>query len=241
MGDDKASPAAPVAPKRKRPPSSSLRGYQRPPLRRPEPWEHQLLVLISEQTAMGFDQLTRFIDCDPEQGARVARHLTKVGYADYGRILADEPQWIWLTEQGRRFAGTGFEARGAPKLGAMARMRAVNEVRLHIARRAPQARWICGRSVVREQGSKGRRPNAVVEIGDERHAIVVKAGMPHLQEREREIVETLMGRYDAMIFFGSSRPRAMLERLKSEHHWPQLVVRPIPQALAVAARPARGH
>ena len=64
----------------------------------------------------------------------------------------------------------------------MARMRAVNEVRLHIARRAPEARWICGRSVVREQGTRGYRPNAVVEIGAERHAILVHLRV-HDQER----------------------------------------------------------
>jgi hypothetical protein len=54
----------------------------------------------------------------------------------------------------------------------MARMRAVNEVRLHIAKRAPEARWICGRSVVCEQGMRGYRPNAVVEIGRAGRAIL---------------------------------------------------------------------
>lgn len=63
--------------------------------------------------------------------ASVVKHLTKVGYADYGRFLHDEPHWVWLSGRGMRLSGTGF-AYLRPKIGAMARMRAVNEVRLHL-------------------------------------------------------------------------------------------------------------
>ena len=128
----------------------------------------------------------------------MVKHLTKVGYADYGRFLFDEPYWVWLSGRGMRLSGTGF-AFLRPKIGAMARMRAVNEVRFHIAHRAPDARWICGHSVVREQGLRGHRPNAVVEIGRERHAIVVKR-RAHLPEREREVLEAArFARYDPFI------------------------------------------
>jgi hypothetical protein len=197
-------------------------------MRVPEPWEFELLRLIAEQGAIPFDQLARFLDCDEERAARVAMHLTKVGYADYGRTLMYEPHWLWLTWRGSRFSGLDFPAE-PPRVGAMARIRAVNEVRLNIARRAPEARWICGRSVVREQGMRGKRPNAVVEIGDERHAIVVKHGVPHEREREIRIVETHMARYDAVIYFANPRPMALLKRLQAEHHWPKLVLRAIPQ------------
>jgi hypothetical protein len=185
--------------------------------------------LISEQAAIPFDQLARFLGCEQEQAARVARHLTQVGHADYGRILADEPYWIWLTPRGSRISGTAFSA-GPPLVGAMARMRAANEVRLHIRARAPEARWISGRTVFRDQGRRGHRPNAVVEIGDERHAIVVKPGLPRKREREIRVAETHMARYDAVIYFASPRPLAHLKRIKNEHHWPKLVLRQIPRA-----------
>ncbi len=198
----------------------------RPVLRMPEPWEFELLRLIAEQGAIPFDQLARFLDCDQERAARVAKHLTKVGFADYGRFLHGEPHWAWLTWRGVRLSGMGFTA-SPPKVGAMARMRAVNEVRLHIAKRAPEARWICGRSVVREQGKRGYRPNAVVEIGAERHAITVHLRSPE-QERLRDLLATHMARYDAVIAFAKPGPRKLLERVKAEHHWPKLVIRPIP-------------
>ncbi|HWW67118.1 MAG TPA: hypothetical protein VNY83_03975 [Solirubrobacterales bacterium] len=205
---------------------SATRARGRPRLLAPEPWEFELLRLIAEQGAIPFDQLARFLEGDERQAASMVKHLTKVGYADYGRFLHGEPHWAWLTGRGARLSATGFAAR-RPKVGAMARMRAVNEVRLHIARRAPEARWIGPRSVVREQGKTGYRPNAVVEIGSERHAIVVhlRAGD---QERTRDIIETHMARYDALIAFAKPVPLAVLKRLQSQNHWPKLVIRPIP-------------
>ncbi len=199
---------------------------RRPVLRRPEPWEFELLRLLAEQQGIPFDQLARFIGCEQEQAARVAKHLFKAGFADYGRYLHDEPHWLWLTQRGVRLSGTDLHHR-LPKVGAMARMRAVNEVRLHITARAPKARWVCGRSIVREQGLRGYRPNAVVEIGRERHAILVRL-RPQSEERDRAILETHMARYDAVIAFCEKAPRRRLERLAAEHHWPKLVVRHIP-------------
>jgi hypothetical protein len=199
---------------------------RRPVLRPPEPWEFELLRLIAEQQAIPFDQLARFIGCEEDQAARIARHLSKSGFAECGRFLHGEPHWVWLSGRGIRLSGTGLHYR-LPKVGAMARMRAVNEVRLHITGRAPKARWICGRSVVREQGVHGYRPNAVVEIGRERHAIVVKLGGGS-GEHGRAVLETHMARYDAVIAFCAPVPRRRLERLAAEHHWPKLVLRDIP-------------
>ncbi len=198
------------------------------PGRDPEEWELELLRLLAEQSAIPLDQLARFLGADVEQATRVARHLAKAGCADYGRTLVYEPHWVWLTRRGARLSGMGFPAH-PPRIGAMARMRAINEVRLQIASRAPEARWICGRSVIREQGQRGHRPNAVVEIGSERHAIVVKHGAPHEQQREIQIVETHMSRYQAVVYFANPRPMALLKRLQAERHWPKLVIRPIPR------------
>ena len=205
---------------------SATRARGRTRLPAPQPWEFELLRLIAEQGAIPFDQLARFLGADERQAANVVKHLTKVGYADYGRILHDEPHWAWLTGRGARLSATGFAAR-RPKVGAMARMRAVNEVRLHIAARAPEARWICGRSVFREQGLRGHRPNAVVEIGAERHAITVHLRSPE-QERLRDLLVTHIARYDAVIAFANPGPRRLLERLKAQQQWPKLVIRPIP-------------
>jgi hypothetical protein len=206
----------------------------------PDFWEFELLRLLAEQQAIPFDQLARFLDCEQGQAARLLRHLSKLGYADYGRFLVDEPYWAWSTWRGMRVSGMGFTA-GPPRVGAMARMRAVNEVRLHIARRAPEGRWICGRCVVRENGRTGYRPNAVVEIGAERHAVLVRLRVGQ-RERTLAMIETHMARYDAVIAFCAPGPHRILRRLRAEHHWPKLIIRavPVPPLNVVADRgPAR--
>ncbi|MGA8746184.1 MAG: hypothetical protein WB507_10005 [Solirubrobacterales bacterium] len=207
--------------------NSAHRVRARRALPAPEPWELEVLRLLAEQQAIPFDQLARFLDCDEGQTESIVKHLTKRGCGDYGRFLADEPRWAWPTWRGMRLSGIGFRAE-PPRLGAMARIRAVNEVRLHIARRAPEARWVCGRSVLRAQGTRGYRPNAVVEIGGERHALLVRFWATN-QERTLAILETHMARYDAVIAFANRGPRALLERLKAEHPWPKLIIRAIPQ------------
>jgi hypothetical protein len=200
----------------------------RPVLRGPEPWEFELLRLIAEQGAIPFDQLARFLGADAGQAESVVKHLTEVGYVDYGRFLHDEPHWAWLSCRGARLSGTGFRP-NRPRVGAMARMRAVNEVRLHISSRAPEARWICHRSLVREQGRRGHRPNAVIEIRSERHAIVVRLSARDL-DIVRDSLETDMARYDAVIVFAMPSIRRRLEHFAAEHHWPKLVIRDIPNS-----------
>ncbi len=220
-------PTVLIGPKREGKLGGGPGARHRPPLRAPEPWEFELLRLIAEQGAIPFDQLARFLGGDQRQAANVAKHLTKAGYTDYGRFLHDEPHWVWLTSRGINLSGTGFKI-GRPKVGAMARTRAVNEIRLHIARRAPEARWICGRTIVREQGMHGYRPNAMVEVGAERHAILAR--LRSLEQRHLcDVLETHMARYDAVIAFANPRPRKQLERLAAEHHWPKLVVRELPE------------
>ncbi len=202
--------------------------------RPPEPWESELLQLLAEQGSIPFDQLARFLGADTAQAARVAKHLTKVGYADYGRFLHDEPHWLWLTPRGARLSGTGFRAL-PPRVGAMARARAVNEVRLRITARAPEARWVCGRTVFRQQGRTGHRPNAVVEIGGERHAILVQL-RPKPPDLLNEILETHMRCYDAVVAFANPTPLAALRRLSSKNHWPSLVLRGLPLSEANRGR-----
>jgi hypothetical protein len=185
-----------------------------------------MLRLIAEQGAIPFDQLGRFLEAEDHQVKAVASHLTKLGYADYGSFLHGEPHWIWLTYRGCSLSGTGFSFL-PPRVGAMARVRAVNEIRLHITRRAPGARWICGRTLFREQGHRGHRPSAVVEIDGERHAILALL-RPKRKERLLPILEAHHRRYDALIVFAASRARGQVSRLTSEHRLHKLVIRELP-------------
>lgn len=192
-----------------------------------EPWELTILRLIAEQAAVPFDQLARFLKVDDDRAARIARHLSTRGFADYGRFLHGEPPLLWLTHRGSRLSGTDFSY-VPPRIGALSRIRAVNEIRLHIATRAPEARWICGRTVFREQGGRGHRPHAVVEVAGERHALLALLG-----SKKRDVLipmlEAHMRRYDALIVFSPPSGRRALERIASKRHWPKLVIRDLPR------------
>lgn len=201
-----------------------------------EPWELETMRLVAEQAAIPFDQLARFLVASERQAAKIAKHLADAGVADYARILHGEPPLLWLTQRGCRLSGTGFSYL-PPRVGALARIRAVNEVRLHIAARAPEARWICGRTVFRQQGYRGHRAHAVVESEGERHAILalLRPGRP---EHWIPAFQSHIRRHDAVIAFCLPSAERAVQRLAKRHHWPKLVIRPLPGS-AVASIPTR--
>jgi hypothetical protein len=186
-----------------------------------------VLRLIAEQYAVRIDQLARFIDCDHSAAADLTDRLARLGYVEQRALLAGQAEWIWLTKRGAGESGTRFTGM-RPQVGSLERIAALNEVRLLVARRAPEARWISGRSILREQGRHGPQPQAVIEIAGEEHAVAVKLGQTRSPQTEQRFAETLMGRYDALIVFaGKSRQRA-LRLLASQRNWPKLILRDLP-------------
>jgi hypothetical protein len=186
------------------------------------------LRLIAEQYAIPSDQLGRFLNCDGAQTAELVTQLAQLGYTQKGALLAGQAEWVWLTKRGAERSGTGFGGM-RPEAGSLQRIRALNEVRLQVRSRAPGARWVSGRSIVRDQGKGGFRPDAVIEIEKERHALAIRVGHVRAVEAEEEFLETLMARYDALIVFVSAKRHSVQQRLAEEHGWPKLVIRPIPQ------------
>jgi hypothetical protein len=191
-------------------------------------WARELLCLTDEQAALYMDQVPAFLGCDGEQGERIVKYLYREGWVDYGRIVVGEPFVIWLTSRGHLVSGREH-GEGKPRVGALARIRAVNEVRIEIERRVPEATWICSKQAFREQGLRGARPNGVVVMPHERHAIVVKHGIPHEMRRERRIVEEHIGRFDGVAYFTDGAARALLERLKVAYEWNTVQIRSIPR------------
>lgn len=192
----------------------------------PETWERSVLRLIAEQGAIPLDQLARFLEADERPARKIADHLSERGWTAYGRFLHGEPHWIWLTPRGCRLSSVGFSYL-PPRVGAMARMRAINEIRLHICARAPEARWISGRTIFREQGHRGYRPAAVVEAGGEHHAILALL-RPRPRDHLEPYLRTQLARHDAAIAFCSGAAKRPVQRLSREPGWRNLVVRDLP-------------
>lgn len=212
---------APPAPKRV--PWASPR--KRP--RQPQSWERDVLALICEQGAIPIDQLARFLACDRDPAQDLGEHLREAGFARTARLLAAEPEWIWLSEGGTRLSQTGLRPY-LPTPGALARLRAINEVRLRVEGGPSEVRWIGWRSLRRELRGVGRIPNAVVEVGEERHAIEVE-----LSRKEKEDAAAMIAHrsvnYDAVICFCTDEMRRFYERLAAHNHWPKLLIRALPE------------
>ncbi|HEX3734399.1 MAG TPA: hypothetical protein VHU86_04520 [Solirubrobacterales bacterium] len=205
-------------------PGRRRRRKRRAPL---EPWERRILALVAGQGAIPLDQLARFLDCDDAAVRQTVHHFTGVWLARRASLLADEPDWVWLTERGNRLSEAGFK-NYLPSPGALARLRAIGEARLLVERGAPSARWIGWRTLRRELSGSGQIPDAVVEIGDERHAIEVELSKKPKPTAARMIADR-SARYDAVVCFCTPRTRRFYERLAAEEHLPKLLIRSLPQ------------
>ncbi len=194
--------------------------------RKPKPWEVELLALIAYQQAIPFDQLARFLHCEEAEAAQIAMYLVHCGYADYECLLVGEPPWIWLTAVGTKRSRTRL-VKYELRVGSTPRMRAVNETRLFLASRVPKGEWISYRALLREQGPSGHKPNGVIRVGQERHAIAVRLRV-QVEERESAPIEAFMADYDAVVVFANPQPRRMMERLAANFHWSNVVIREIP-------------
>ena len=188
--------------------------------------EHRALRLLSEQVAIPLDQLARFLGLDMEEAVRTTQRLDEAGLVETRRFLVRDYPWLWLSNRGVRTADTGFPFR-EPDVASLAHRRALNEVRLYLAERAPEGRWVCERMVYRQRDPEDHLPDAVFEVGGERHAI--EAELSTKRNREiRRIVAEHSNRYDAVLYFCGPYPYRLLKRVQAEGRWPKLAVRRVP-------------
>jgi DNA-binding MarR family transcriptional regulator len=210
-------------PKPRRPKSTEV---IRPRRGEAKPEEVPILDLISEQGAIPVDQLARFLDYTPHKAKQIAKHLHEEGLIRREKLLAQEPEWLWLTKRGARFSNRDLSAPRI-RIGSLALIRATNDVRIAIAKSGTNVRWISRRLLLHEWGRNAAAPRAVIQIGDEHHAIEVRLA-PSLESRIEELIWRRLSDYDAMVCFCAPSAKRQLERLEKAHHWPTLLVRGLP-------------
>jgi hypothetical protein len=195
--------------------------------RLPDPWEQEVVRLISEQGAIPIDQLARFLEVDEGRARRVATHLCDVGFVRWRRILADEPPWLWLTHTGMRAADNEIPLLEL-RVGALPRIRLFNEVRLHIAEREPKAKWTSARELWSRHGRHFRAPAGVVSWKGERHSIDVVAHYL-LDEWFIERIDHRCANYDAVVFFCHDYARNYYNKIAEANDWSKLVIKAMPE------------
>lgn len=167
------------------------------------------LCWIGEQYAVRADQLAAWLGCNPRTVQRLLARLREQRYAEVRRLLVGEPAWVIPTVKGLRAAGLSFGA-WRPRLGSLAHVSAVTEVRLHIYSRSPEAEWVCERTLTRErQTPQEHLADAVVLLDGRRLAIEVELTVKS-KRCTLAIIDELTGRYDAVLYYCAPGPRSRL-------------------------------
>ncbi len=152
--------------------------------------------------------------------------LRAAGLVESGPLGGGQAPWVWLTAKGARTSGQGFCAwRMRP--GLVAHTAAVNEVRLHIAARAPEGLWVCERQLARELSRSQHLPDAMFCIDGQRHAIEVEL-TPKARARTEAIVSELSARHDVVVYFCAPPAKRQLDDLAQTGAFPNLAVRDLP-------------
>lgn len=169
------------------------------------------LLLLFEQVAISDDQLGRFLQVDDAVVSALISSLV----ADESvvvRAQGGEGRCVWLTQQGLQRLGSSFLGAPTPRMVSLSRRRAVNEARLSLRERALEGRWVCERDLLRVGGGSGFVPDAVLEVGGERHAIQVDLAVCS-RERLLRTVSECLHRYDRVSFYCSRQALAGTRRV----------------------------
>ena len=192
-----------------------------------------LLAWLGEQYGARTDQLETLLDCGPRTVQRVIARLRGAGLITTRRLLVGEPAWAIPTGSGLRAAGHGFAA-WQPRIGLLAHVTAVNDVRLHVQARSPESEWVAERLLARERHAGEHLPDGVVITEGRRVVIEVELTVKS-QRRVTAILDELTGRFDAVLYFCAPGPHRQLTQLAETGRWPALGVRELPRLDASAA------
>lgn len=193
----------------------------------------ELLRWLAEQYGARVDQLEVLLACGPRTVQRSLGRLRALGLIEVRRLLVGEPAWAIPTSAGLRAAGQRFGL-WHPRVGLLAHVAAVNDVRLHIAQRSAQSEWVCERILAREREPGEHLADAEVITDGRRVAIEVELTVKSRQ-RVRSILDELSQRYDAALYFCAPAPHRQLCQLAQSGCWPALGVRTLP-SLHTSAR-----
>jgi hypothetical protein len=194
-----------------------------------------VLCWTGEQYAVRTDQLCVFLDCTPRTVQRLLLRLREQRLVEVRRVLVGEPAWAIPTVKGLRAAGLSFAA-WRPTLGLLAHVAAVTDVRLHVQSRSPESEWVCERILAREKRNpREHLADAVVLLDGRRIAVEVELTVKS-KRRTRAIVEELVGRYDAVLYYCAPGPHRLLSELSADGAWPSLGIRQLPERRESAER-----
>jgi DNA-binding MarR family transcriptional regulator len=186
----------------------------------------EVLGWLAQQYGARADQLEVLMGCGPRTVQRTLARLRAAGLVQSSRVLVGEPAWLTPTAAGMAACGAGCGV-WRPRIGLLAHVAAVNDVRLHIQGRAPSTEWVPERVLARERRAGEHLPDGVAITEGRRVAIEVELTVKS-RERVTAILDELSGRFDAVLYFCAAGPHRQLTELAESGRWPTLGVRELP-------------
>ena len=187
-----------------------------------------VLAWCCEQYGTRTDQLEILLASGPRTVQRVVARLRDAGLIEVRRLLVGEPAWAIPTSRGLRTAGQGFGL-WRPRIGLLAHVAAINDVRLHIQSRSPQSEWLPERFLAKERHPREHLPDGVVIADGQRVAIEVELTVKS-RRRMGQILDELSGGYDTVLYWCAPGPHRQLSELAQSGRWPKLGVRELPHS-----------
>jgi hypothetical protein len=181
---------------------------------------------LAEQYGARVDQLEVLLGCGPRTVQRTVARLRAAGFVRTQRVLVDEPAWVLPTGAGMAACSSGFGV-WRPRLGSLAHVAAVNDVRLHVQGRAPSTEWVPECVLARDRLA-GEHLCDGVAITDGRHVAIEVELTVKSRRRVTAILDELTGRFDAALYFCAAGPHRQLTELAESGRWPTLGVRELP-------------
>lgn len=203
---------------------------QQHPQRRQSPLQArdlQILAWACEQYAARADHVEVLLGSGPRTTQRVMARLRDAGLIEARRLLAGDPQWAIPTSRGLRAANQGY-ALWRPRIGLLAHVAAINDVRLHIQARAPESEWVPERLLAKERAPREHLPDALVLTEDgQRVAIEVELTVKS-KRRVGPILDELSGGYDTVLYWCAPAAHRQISAFAQTGRWPKLGVRRLP-------------
>jgi hypothetical protein len=183
----------------------------------------EVLGWLAEQYGARADQLEVLMGCGPRTVQRVVARLRAARLVRSERMIVGTSAWVTPTSAGMAACGAGFGV-WRPRIGLLAHVAAVNDVRLHIQGRAPGTEWVPERVLARERRAGEHLPDGVAITEGRQVAIEVELTVKS-RERVTAILDELAGRFDAVLYFCAPGPHRQLTELAESGRWPTLGVR----------------
>jgi DNA-binding transcriptional ArsR family regulator len=186
----------------------------------------EVLGWLAEQYGARIDQLEVLMGAGPRTVQRTVARLRDAGLVRTERVLVGEAAWVLPTGAGMAACSSGFGV-WRPRIGSLAHVAAMNDVRLHVQGRAPSTEWIPERVLARDRLAGEHLPDGVAITEGRKVAIEVELTVKS-RRRVTAILDELAGRYDAVLYFCAAGPHRQLTDLAESGRWPTLGVRELP-------------